>query len=209
MDKKLVIVFTKNPQLGKCKTRLAASIGDANALKIYQHLIHHTAKVIPQVKADAVAFYSENMEANDAWPSIHFQKQLQANGHLGEKMKAAFAWGFAEGYEHICIVGSDLLDLQASDLKEAFFQLKNHDIVIGPAKDGGYYLLGMNRLHPEAFKNKAWSTSTVLQQTLADLQNQSVFLLSEKNDIDTLEDAAEFPELYPYIPKEILSTIIS
>jgi len=204
MSKNLIIVFTRNPELGKCKTRLATSIGNKNALEVYKRLVAHTSKTIQQVKVDAVVFYTEKIQKNDTWNDDFFQKQIQIEGHLGEKMQAAFEWGFAKGYEKICIIGSDLLDLKSSNLTKAFQQLEKSDLVFGPAEDGGYYLMGMKKVHPAAFFKKAWSTNTVLQQTLKDLQNKSVAFLSEKNDIDTLEDLIKHHEFHRFIPQEIL-----
>lgn len=198
-----MIVFTRNPELGKCKTRLAASIGNRNALDVYKKLIHHTSHCVQKVDADAVAFYTEKIQLNDAWLDEHFQKQIQIEGHLGEKMQAAFQWGFAKGYSKICIVGSDLYSLEASDISKAFLQLEKTDLVFGPAEDGGYYLMGMKKLHAEAFRNKAWSTDKVLKETLADLNGKSVTLLHTQNDIDTLEDLIKHSELHQFIPKEV------
>ena len=103
-------------------------------------------------------------------------------------MLNAFKSGFENNYEKIVIVGSDLYDLKPKHIEEAFHKLDNHDVIIGPAEDGGYYLLGMKKSHPEVFKNKAWGTETVRKNTLNDLENESVFLLEELNDIDTYDD---------------------
>jgi rSAM/selenodomain-associated transferase 1 len=200
MNKKLIIVFTRNPELGKCKTRLAASIGNQNALEVYQKLIEHTSTCIQKVDADAVAFYTEKIQLKDAWPDAHFQKQIQIEGHLGEKMQAAFEWGFAQGYSKICIVGSDLLELEPSDLEAAFEKLEKTDLVFGPAEDGGYYLMAMKKLHSAAFADKAWSTKDVLKESVHDLRGKSISLLEIKNDIDTIEDLVQHPDLHQYIP---------
>ncbi|MFN2262131.1 MAG: DUF2064 domain-containing protein, partial [Psychroflexus sp.] len=118
--------------------------------------------------------------------------------HLGAKMQAAFEWGFAQGYSRICIVGSDLLELETSDLDKAFQELERNDLVFGPANDGGYYLMGMSALHKEAFLEKAWSTDSVLQKTLEDTKNFSHSLLKTKIDIDTIEDLKAYPEFSQY-----------
>ena len=134
MSKNLIIVFTRNPELGKCKTRLATSIGNKNALEVYKRLVAHTSKTIQQVKVDAVVFYTEKIQKNDTWNDDFFQKQIQIEGHLGEKMQAAFEWGFAKGYEKICIIGSDLLDLKSSNLTKAFQQLEKPHSASNPAE---------------------------------------------------------------------------
>ncbi len=198
----LVIVFTKNPELGKCKTRLAKSIGNEKALQVYKALIQHTAKTIGKVDVNRVVFYSKKIQTQDFWDDALFIKQVQSQGHLGQKMQAAFEWGFAQGYSKICIVGSDLMELEPRDIEEAFQQLEDKDVVFGPANDGGYYLMGMNSLYKEAFLDKAWSTNTVLKNTLEDLKSLNVALLETKTDIDTLEDLKKHPEFHHYLPKE-------
>jgi hypothetical protein len=190
-SKKALIIFTRNPELGKCKTRLAQAIGDEAALKIYKHLLQHTAKITEKVIADKVVFYSEHIYKNDFWDDNIFIKKLQQGTDLGVKMKNAFTDLFQSGYEKIIIVGSDILDLTSAHISEAFLKLDTHDVVLGPALDGGYYLLGMKQLHPCIFENKAWGTDTVLENTLTDIQQLNVFLLEELNDIDTFEDIKE------------------
>jgi rSAM/selenodomain-associated transferase 1 len=192
---KLVMVFAKNPELGKCKTRLAKSIGDEKALEVYKTLLRHTAETLAQVEADRVVFYSETIQHHDLWDDNVFQKQVQIQGHLGEKMQAAFEWGFAQGYSKICIVGSDLMELQSTDLDQAFQELEAHDVVFGPAQDGGFYLMGMTQLYKQAFLNKAWSTETVLEDTLKDLKGLKYALLETKTDIDYVENALQHQEL--------------
>jgi len=194
-SKKALIIFTRNPELGQCKTRLAKTVGDEVALKIYKYLLQHTSTVSQNVKADKYVFYSENIMKNDSWNDTVFRKKLQYGTDLGSRMQNAFSELFGLGYEHIMIIGSDLLDLDQNRIEHAFQQLNHHDIVIGPSKDGGYYLLGMKVMHEQLFKNKAWSTETVLKETLNDLQNYDVKLLEELNDIDTFEDMKNYKQL--------------
>ena len=203
MDK-LVIVFAKNPEIGKCKTRLAVSIGDENTLAVYKTLIQYTAQVLSKLKEDCVVFYSEDIQTDDLWDDANFQKQVQSQGHLGKKMQAAFEWGFHKGYKQVCIVGSDLFELEVSDIHDAFQALETHDLVFGPAEDGGYYLMGMSALHSEAFKDKAWSTELVLKETLKDLKSNSFQLLKEKNDIDIVDDLKKYKEFHHFIPNKFL-----
>lgn len=187
-NKNLLLIFTKNPELGKCKTRLAKSIGDEAALSIYKHLLQHTASVSQQVNSDKQVFYSKEIIQEDDFDSNLFQKKLQQGKDLGIRMSNAFAEAFQEGYQKVIIIGSDLYDLHSETIEEAFQNLDTHEVVIGPAKDGGYYLLGMKSFIPEIFQQKKWSTATVLQDTLADLKSKKVTLLATKNDIDTFED---------------------
>lgn len=197
-SKKALIIFTRNPESGKCKTRLAKTIGDDAALNIYKHLLKHTASITEKLTVDKFVFYSENIIKNDVWHPDVFKKKLQNGSDLGERMHQAFAELFNLGYEKVIIIGSDLLDLNEALITEAFQQLNPSDFVIGPAKDGGYYLLGMKRLNSEVFQNKDWGTDSVLKATLENLQNNNVHLLKELNDIDTFEDIQGYQELKPY-----------
>lgn len=195
----LLLIFTRNPELGKCKTRLAATVGDQAALDIYNFLLQHTAKVTSQLSCDKAVYYSEEIWQDDVWDANTYEKKLQEGSDLGEKMINAFKEGFAAGYKNIIVIGSDLYDIHPEDLIHAFEQLAEHDFVVGPAEDGGYYLLGMNKLLPALFTNKKWGTDDVLQSTLQDLQKETYFLLEEKNDVDYFEDIKDIPAFDPFI----------
>lgn len=198
-SKNLLIIFTKNPELGKCKTRLAKSIGDTAALEVYKKLLQHTAKVTQDLSADKAVFYNIEPIDQDDFSSTYFSKKTQRGDDLGEKMSNAFQGGFQNNYEKVVIIGSDLYDLQTRDIDEAFLQLTHNDYVIGPAKDGGYYLLGMKKFTPEVFQEINWSTATVLKETLHILKNKKVALLTQKNDIDTIDDIKNIEVFQQYI----------
>jgi rSAM/selenodomain-associated transferase 1 len=187
-SKNALIVFTRNPELGKVKTRLAATIGNQSALEIYKLLINHTVRTTSTINADKYVFYSENIQQNDAWNPDFFIKKLQNGNDLGERMKNAFDLLFKKGYQKIVIVGSDIYELNSQDIEDSFIALKKSSFVIGPAKDGGYYLLGMTQLNKKIFKNKNWGTDTVFNDTIIDLKENIVVLLSKKNDIDIYDD---------------------
>ena len=197
-SKKAIIIFTRNPELGKCKTRLAKTIGDEAALEIYKHLLKHTANITKNIKADKFVFYSEHIKKNDIWDETIFRKKLQKGNDLGERMENAFIDIFALAYEKVMIIGSDLLDLKSEHITLAFDALNESEYVIGPAKDGGYYLLGMKVMHQKLFQNKKWGTSSVLKNTLIDIENSNIKLLEELNDIDTFEDMQHYNELKKY-----------
>lgn len=199
MNENLILIFTRNPELGKVKTRLAATIGDQNALEIYIHLLEHTRKVVLETDCDKRVLYSEEINTNDMWNNHLFQKKLQFGKDLGVRMYNAFKEGFQEGYKKIVIIGSDLIALESNDIKEAIKQLDKNDIVIGPAEDGGYYLLGMKSIPEHLFQNKEWGTNTVLKDTLKDIRKLKYHLLQEKNDIDTIEDIMNVPVFKKYI----------
>lgn len=200
--KNTILIFTRNPELGKCKTRLAKTIGEENALIVYKMLLVHTANVVQEVNSDKHVYYSVKVRANDLWSEDHFQKFQQEGEDLGIRMKNAFQQAFDMGYEKVVIVGSDLYDLRAEHIEKAFDALDDNDVVIGPALDGGYYLLGMKTIKPEVFQNKEWGTSTVRAATLADLKDEKVALLEPLNDIDVFDDIKDYEVFKPYLIKK-------
>ena len=188
--KQALIIFVRNPVLGKVKTRLAATIGDEKALDIYKQLLQHTFNIWSQVKAEKYIFYHEEIMEDDIWNAADFYKRLQVSTDLGDKMKAAFQELFNAGYKKIIIIGSDCLQLSPAIIESGYSMLQEKDAVIGPAKDGGYYLLGLRAMHEFIFENKKWSTASVFSQTLRELKQQqlSTGLLQELTDVDTEED---------------------
>ena len=201
MNDNLIIIFTRNPELGKVKTRLAKTIGDESALNIYKFLLKHTEKTIRNINSDKAVYYSVKIRDKDNWAKTIYQKHQQKGNDLGEKMLNAFEDSFLKSYKKVVIVGSDLFDLQQEHINNAFIALDNNDVVIGPAQDGGYYLLGMKALHSQVFKNKKWGTSTVLQDTLQNLKKIDVHLLEELNDIDVYDDIKNIETLKQLIKK--------
>ncbi len=196
MHKNLLLIFTRNPELGKAKTRLAKTVGDETALEIYKFLLERTKQVASAVKsADKAVYYSVKIRENDIWDENTFQKYQQFGVDLGIRMLNAFKNSFDAGYEKVLIIGSDLYDLSSKNIENAFTALDQNDVVIGPAEDGGYYLLGMNSLQEKVFKNKEWGTATVRKDTLTDLNHKKVKLLAFKNDIDVYEDIIDIPEI--------------
>lgn len=185
-----LIVFVRKAELGKVKTRLAATIGDQKALHIYKELLQHSFEIANAIDADKFVFYHSEFENNDLWTAERFFKFVQINNDLGKKMNHAFTSLFEKGYEKAVIIGSDCFELDATIVNEAFESLNYNDVVIGPAKDGGYYLLGMKKIHSFIFENKEWSTSTVYNDTMADFRNQqlSFYVLPVLTDVDTEKD---------------------
>jgi len=197
----LLIIFTRNPEPGKVKTRLAKDVGDITAFKIYNFLLEHTISVTRNLAVSKEVYYSEAIAENDIWETEIFTKKLQQGEGLGKRMKNAFEEGFKNGYQNIIIIGSDLYDLQQEDLEKAFQLLQEKDAVIGPATDGGYYLLGMNQLFPEVFEDKEWGTSSVLEDTLKDLKGKNIALLEARNDVDyysDIKDHKDFQQFFKY-----------
>lgn len=198
-SKNLLLIFTRNPELGKCKTRLANTVGKQSALDIYKFLLQHTANITKKLSAAKQVWYSEEIWTTDIWDNAIFDKKLQTGSNLGVRMANAFTEGFASGYEKICIIGSDMYDLTTSDIERAFTILDAADFVIGPAVDGGYYLMGMTAFKKDVFENKNWGTATVLDATIANLANEKVHLLEERNDIDIYDDVVGLEAFEPFL----------
>lgn len=185
-----LLVLCKNPILGKVKTRLANSVGKKKALEVYRFLLKHTAKVAAGTPSNKWIFYSNKVLTNDAFQGANYHKTLQVKGDLGARMQAAFEAAFEAGYEQAIIIGSDCYELSSSIVETALTALNTHDVVLGPAKDGGYYLLGLRQMIPAVFENKPWSQAHLLHETLQELTHlkYSYQLLPQLSDIDYLED---------------------
>ncbi|RUA28220.1 MAG: glycosyltransferase [Bacteroidetes bacterium] len=196
--KRLLIIFVKNPELGKCKTRLAATIGDEKALNFYKNMLKRTKVVTEKVEADKAIYYSSFIDKGDLWSNDPpFYKFLQnQNPDLGIKMQSAFEEAFINDYESVCIIGSDCYALNEKVIEQAFTSLETQDTVLGSSNDGGYYLLGMNELHTQLFRNKEWSTDSVAPETIQDFKRLKLdyFLLEELTDIDNEEDLKSIPD---------------
>tara|TARA_B100001778_G_scaffold106973_1_gene87561 strand:- start:637 stop:1233 length:597 start_codon:yes stop_codon:yes gene_type:complete len=186
--KPLLIIFCKNLIEGQVKTRLAKSIGTKKALFVYKKLIEKTIEAVKPVNSQKVVYYSKFINNNDKWNDFVNEKKIQKGNNLGEKINNAFTEGFKSKFSPIIVIGSDLWDIKHSDINLAFNSLTKNDYVIGPSIDGGYYLIGMNTINSKLFKNKSWSKSTLLKETINELKNKNLKLLDSKNDIDTLED---------------------
>ncbi|WP_124981808.1 TIGR04282 family arsenosugar biosynthesis glycosyltransferase [Nonlabens xiamenensis] len=194
-----LIIFTRNPELGKGKRRLAASVGDQAAFEIYKFLLAHTREVTRDLSVNKKVWYSEKVHRGDQWDETIYDKYAQKGTDLGERMKNAFEQAL-EQHEKVVIIGSDLFDLQSSDLQKAFQALDTHPAVIGPAQDGGYYLLGFKKeLVEGVFQNKEWGTDQVLQATINDLNKVGYHMLETRNDVDYYEDIKDEPAFEPYL----------
>ena len=176
--------------MGQVKTRLAADVGEEKALKVYQELLKYTKAISCQVSAKRYLFYANQIEENDAWSREEFLKKVQSGRDLGARMSNAFAEVVEEKK---VIIGSDCPQLLSKDIESAFHHLDRFDLVIGPANDGGYYLLGMKAVQHSLFKEMEWSTEKVFQETLnrAKAANLKVKVLRELVDLDTLQDLEE------------------
>lgn len=187
---KVLIVFTKNPEKGKVKTRLAKTVGNTKALQVYQKLLRITKSATDQLDVSKQIWYSRFIDDDDIWSDGQYEKHLQKGDNLGLRMQHAFNKAFADGYQKVVIIGSDCSTLTPKLVEDSFQALEKNQAVIGPAKDGGYYLLGTSAFYPSIFEDKSWSTSSVFEETIQKFEemNLSYKQLSVLNDIDTVED---------------------
>jgi len=188
---KVLIIFVRNPEKGKVKTRLAKEVGEEKALEIYIRLLRKTIDTAAGVKeTDPQVWYSKFADPADFIDSSYFRKKVQSGENLGQRMCNAFRSVFREGFQKAVIIGSDCPGLTTDLIEKANEALDQHTLVVGPAVDGGYFLLGMKRLHHELFDGIPWSTEKVLQTTLkkAETDGLTVALLPELGDIDTIKD---------------------
>ncbi|NIJ54518.1 TIGR04282 family arsenosugar biosynthesis glycosyltransferase [Dyadobacter arcticus] len=192
-----VIVFLKNLSLGKVKTRLAATIGDQKALDIYGQLVAHTLKQVSQTEQDALLYFSDHLDSDLPQIEKQFSLRLQKGDDLGERMSNAFEDVFDSPAQKVMIIGTDCPGLDSSIIEQGFDALDAHQVVIGPATDGGYYLLGMKNFYGCLFEDIPWSTSKVLELTLNKCANQKLTytLLKELSDIDNETDLRSWNEL--------------
>jgi hypothetical protein len=174
--------------LGRVKTRLAKTIGKKKALEIYRDLLRHTMTESQAIDCDKYLFYDEEIIHNDNWSNDIYKKRVQFGFDLGDKMQNAFELLFKQGYRKCIIIGSDLFELKSQHINDAFIKLECNEVVIGPAEDGGYYLLGLKKTTPSIFKNIDWGNASVLTDTLKKLENTKIDFLEMLNDIDTIED---------------------
>jgi rSAM/selenodomain-associated transferase 1 len=189
-----LLIFARHPVLGQGKTRLASTIGPEAALAVYGELLDHTRAAADGVGALKTLWLAGEASASGMsfgdWAG--YEQRPQPSGDLGQRMHKAFATAFAAGATAAVVIGTDCPELTSAHLAEAFRQLATHDVVVGPALDGGYYLLGMRELVPEFFVNKLWSTPFVLAATLTDANRLGLRVahLPPLADVDTAEDLA-------------------
>lgn len=190
-----LILFLKTPRAGYVKTRLAQTIGPEKACAAYRELVE---VVLGKVNGlDDVELRYAPDDAEDEvrpWLKKGWTAGGQGEGDLGDRLARAVDAAFADGARRVVIIGSDCVEFEAEDIKAAFRELAQFDVVIGPAVDGGYWLLGLRAPQPELFSGVAWSTDQVLAQTLQSAKQLGlrIQLLQILNDVDTEADWRAF-----------------
>jgi rSAM/selenodomain-associated transferase 1 len=189
-----LVIFTRYPVPGRSKTRLIAVLGAEGAARLQRRLTEQIVERARTLAAPSLSIQICYADGEDRsmrrWLGHQLDYRQQARGDLGSRMLAAFEQAAADGMRATVIVGSDIPALTASLIDEAFVHLAAHPLVIGPAKDGGYYLIGMRRVWPELFRGIPWSSQSVLPRTLdrARTLGLGFHLLSTLGDVDRPED---------------------
>ena len=192
----LLIIFGKYPEAGQVKTRLAKSIGDSKAAEDYKRLMDFTLDVSSKVDCDVCLCYAGDKMVEE-WNEKVTQVDTQEGNDIGERMITAFDKGFSAGYERIVLIGSDCAELREGIIEEAFEALEYNEVTIGPAEDGGYYLIGTNQSLPVLFTDIEWSTDEVFETTFHRIRWAKVGaeFLEKLSDVDEFVDAQRVPWL--------------
>jgi uncharacterized protein len=193
MDNSTLIIFTRYPELGKTKTRMIPALGAEGAAKLQRLMTEHTlqqARKLPNKIAIEINFTGGNRALMQDWLGKDLVYKEQTDGDLGKRMHFAFESSFTKGKERVVIIGVDCPDLDRTILQTAFNAFDSHDLVLGPAADGGYYLIGLPRLVSELFIGIDWGSERVLAQTkeIAARSRLNTYYLPVLNDVDRPED---------------------
>lgn len=195
-----LIIFIKNPQLGKVKTRLAATLGNEKALEIYHILMQHTQNITKELASEKYLYYSDFVDISDIWANDIYHKSIQIGGQdLGLKMAWAFKNALQFNHSKVVIIGCDCLELTNEIINEAYNQLIENEVVIGPAFDGGYYLIGFDfqkigkgceEVLKQVFLEKQWSHNNVCSEALTACEQLKlkVSKLPTLTDVDEEKD---------------------
>ena len=190
-----LIIFVKAPRLGTVKTRLAQGIGSEAAAAAYCTLVEtllQNLATLPEVELRCAP--DDGAGEIEPWRRTHWRVRPQGHGDLGERLAGAFADAFAGGAQRVVIIGSDCPRVTAQDIADAWTALGRQEVVLGPATDGGYWLIGLRSPQLALFQEIHWSTDAVFRETKARAcaAKLSVHLLRELSDVDTESDWQEY-----------------
>jgi uncharacterized protein len=195
--KSTLIVFTRYPEPNQTKTRLIPLLGAEGAANLQRQMTEHTLLQVKELQkftdiSVELRFAGGNFESMQAWLGENIIYHPQGEGDLGVKMNRAISECFNNGAKKVVVIGTDCPGIDAQLLATAFQHLDHSNLVLGPALDGGYYLIGLRWLAPELFQNIQWGTSKVWQQTMDIAQNLklSCVNLKQLSDVDRPEDVA-------------------
>lgn len=193
-----IVVFCKHPDPGKVKTRLAETIGEEEAVKIYREMVGGTLRTLEQcaTPATSLVFFAPAADRHRVatWLGDDRTYVPQVEGDLGDRMLAAFRHALAHGFERVLVIGTDCPGLTSDILDQAFTALNDHELVLGPTTDGGYYLIGARSDHEGLFKDMPWSTPQVRQETMDRARRLELrtAILPTLRDVDRADDMAYY-----------------
>lgn len=210
----LLAVLARAPELGKVKTRLSPPLTAEQALALHRALVEDTLDHFDRIERpglEKLLLLSTPLhDPSDLNVPATWTRGVQANGELGEKLASLFSTGFRRGVTRLVVLGSDSPTVPPEVIHEAFEDLETRKVVIGPAEDGGYYLLGCSEWIPELFQNIGWGTPAVFEQTMAIVKEHNVtastlipwYDIDRSEDLDKLRQEIAFlkrsaPELVP------------
>ena len=213
MEKRCILFYVKYPEHGRVKRRLAVHFGEELATELYKNFVSDSLTTLSKCETPLkVCYYPPHSEELFiAWIGTHYACLPQRGSDLGERMKNSFSDAWCQGYQQVIITGSDIPDLPQSFIQEAFSMLCTNDVVIGPAYDGGYYLIGFRRetFLPEVFDQIQWGTEAVYMETIDRLKMRglSIGTLPRWNDIDTPDDLKDLCKRNRHTPFHKSKTI--
>ncbi len=195
MNLNVLLYFVKYPTPGRVKTRLAKTVGDQEAARLYSELAERNFKAIASLHkrsiCDIVVLFDPPEKSEDVkrWLSLSCEYLPQSGGGLSERLTQAFREAFQKGGKRVMALGSDTLGLMPDVIQQGFEALQSNDVVVGPAEDGGYYLIGSASFQPKLFEGIAWSTSEVLPQTYKIINNLRLShqTLNQLQDLDEIK----------------------
>jgi uncharacterized protein len=192
---KTLIIFSRYPEAGKTKTRMIPALGALGAAELQRKMTEHTLKTAIALQSSSdiaiqIHFAGGDIQLMREWLGADFDYIPQTSGDLGAKMRSAFDHAFGLGNQQVVIIGIDCPDIDQELLTTAFNSLAHHDLVLGVAADGGYYLIGLRQLVEQLFQNITWGTEQVLTQTknIAQQLELDVDCLPTLADVDRPQD---------------------
>lgn len=201
MDRTSLNIFAKAPVLGTVKTRMSPPLSPAQCLRLHEALLSHTLSRMRPIIASGVeaslcltGTLKQALEQAARMEARGFEVDVQRGAHLGERLGHALATRFNQGFSKAIFVGSDCPELGAKTVRDAIGALNRQEVVIGPAQDGGYYLIGFAACLPEILQGIPWGTAAVCETTLDRLRRRGVgwTLLERQADLDTFADLEQF-----------------
>lgn len=194
MDDKGIIIFLKYPEAGKVKTRIGVELGNDFTVMLYRKFVSDILTKLSSLETDILVYFTPAEKRKEIidWLGYSLQFFPQSGKNLGERMNNAFREQFNSGYRSLILIGSDIPHIPSINLIKALDSLGSYPPVIGPASDGGYYIIGFHygNFLPSVFEGINWSTESVFNETLKTFEKYGIkpYVLPLLSDIDTVDD---------------------